>query len=456
MRLLIDTTAINLHGRPLTGIPRVVRNYLVLGYGFGRARGVEVLPVAISDGDLVLQRRSANFPHPDGLPRSMSRSRPWPMVLLALHYVALGIAYALFAVPWFGLRLRDRLRGTPARPEALAQRLEGVFEVLERPASRFWQRYMQTVRIEPDPEDILFCPAYWHDVSPQTYARFRGRMKAIYTLVHDVIPVSHPELYRAPWRDQFRENARAALRNFSGVVTISGYTASMLRRLFPDEAAQATITVCHNGLDPLLDGAKGGNRLAALFPADNRPYLMVGTIEPKKGHRMVLAAIESLWAGGQSTRSLVILGRKGWMYDEIVRAIATTPHRDKVVWLRDTTDAELAYAYEHAHALIHASTVEGFGLPLVECAAHGTPVLANRSEIATEVLGDFGAYFDTTPDSLTEALLALEDPDEHARLVARIAGFSWPTWEQVVPALFDALVAAAQGKAPLPPVIDPR
>jgi len=456
MRLLIDTTAISLHGRPLTGIPRVVRNYLVLGYVFGQARGIEVLPVAVAGTELVLQRPSASFPHPAGLPRSMSRRRPWPMALMALHYVALGFAYALFAVPWFGLRLRDRLRGTPARPAAHAQRLEGLFGVLERPASRLWQSYMQTVPIEPGPDDILFCPAYWHDVSPQSYVRLKGRMKAIYTLVHDVIPVSHPELYRAPWRNHFRENVRAALRNSSGVVTISDYTATMLRRLFPDEAAQASITVCHNGLDPLPDGARGGTRLAPLFPADNRPYLMVGTIEPKKGHRMVLAALESLWETGQSTRSLVILGREGWLYDEIVRAIANTPHRDKVIWLRDTTDAELAYAYEHAHALVHASTVEGFGLPLVECAAHGTPVLANRSEIATEVLGDFGAYFDATPESLTEALLALEDQGEHARLVARIAGFSWPTWEQVVPALFGALVASAQGEAALPSSINPR
>lgn len=456
MRLLIDTTAINLHGRPLTGIPRVVRNYLTLGYAFGQQRGIEVLPVAISEGSLVLQRPSALFPHPAGLSRSMSRLRPWPLLLLALHYAALGVAYALFAIPWFALRLRDRLRGTAPRPETLAHQLEGLFDALQKPAGFFWQRYMQTVPIQPGPDDILFCPAYWHDISPEAYDRLRARMKAAYVLVHDVIPVSHPELYRAPWRDEFRENVRAALRTFSGVVTISNYTANMLRRLFPDEASQASITVCHNGLDPLADGTDAAARLARLFPADNRPYLMVGSIEPKKGHRMVLAALESLWASGQSTRSLVILGRRGWMYDEIVRAIEATPHRDKVVWLRDTSDAELAYAYRHAHALVHASTVEGFGLPLVECAAQGTPVLANRSEIATEVLGDFGAYFEATPASLTEALIAMEDPRERERLRAGLADFTWPAWEQVVPSLFAALVASAQGKATLPPVIDPR
>jgi alpha-1,2-rhamnosyltransferase len=386
----------------------------------------------------------------------MTRRRPLAAILLALHYLALGLAYLLFAIPWFALRLRDRLTGTPARPEALAQQLEALMDWLQAPAGALWQRYMRMVPITPQPDDILFCPAYWHDVSPATYAALRDRIKAIYVLVHDVIPVSHPEMYRAPWRDDFRENVRAALRNFTAVVTISGYTASMLRRLFPDEAAQARITVCHNGLDPLADGGSAEARLAALFPQDNRPYLMVGSIEPKKGHRLVLECLETLWASGQSTRPLVILGRKGWMYDEIVRAIAATPHRDKVTWLRDTSDTELAYAYRHAHALIQASTVEGFGLPMVESAALGTPVLANRSDIATEILGDFGAYFDGTPEDLTRALLALEDPAPYAALRARVAAFDWPAWEAVVPALFGALVADATGDTPLPAVIDAR
>ena len=84
------------------------------------------------------------------------------------------------------------------------------------------------------------------------------------------------------------------------------------------------------------------------------------------------------------------------------------------------------------------------------------PVLANRSDIASEVLGEHGLYFDGTPEGLTEALLALEDSDTQADLRARLASFNWPAWEQVVPALFTALIADAQGEAPLPPVIAPR
>ncbi len=456
MRILIDTTAINLHGRPLTGIPRVVRNYLTLGYRYGAAHGIEVLPVTISGRRLVLQRASRLFPHPEGLSPSLSRAGPGPMLLLALHYTFLGAAFALFALPWGALNIWRRIRGAPPRPEATAQELEPLMQALQRPAGYFWHRYMGTAPIQPGPEDILFCPAYWHDVDPEVYATLRRQMRAIFLLVHDIIPVTHPELYRAPWRDDFRANVAAALQNFTGVVSISGYTADMLRAYFPEDAAHASISVCHNGLDPLLRDDESANRMAPLFPADCAPYLMVGTIEPKKGHLLVLRVLEALWDSAQTRRKLVILGRTGWMYDAIVEALKQTRHRDKVVWIRDATDAELGFAYRHAQALIHASTTEGFGLPLIECAAHETPVVSNRSAIAAEVLGPYGLYFERNEESLREVLVSLEDAATIARLRARIADFAWPAWEDVVPALLDTLVAAARDGTPLPPEINPR
>ena len=76
MRLLIDTTAINVGKRPLTGIPRVVHNYLKFGYSFGAEQGIEVLPVCMVDGALVLQRASDLFPAPPALALVARRRRP--------------------------------------------------------------------------------------------------------------------------------------------------------------------------------------------------------------------------------------------------------------------------------------------------------------------------------------------------------------------------------------------
>lgn len=460
MRLLIDTSALSLHAKTLTGIPRVVQNYQTFAYQFGAEHGMQVLPVTFSGGRMVLQRASRNFPYPAGLSAHERRREILPIFWLGLHYVCLALAYCVYAVIWSVGYARNRMRDSTVTAAFVSKRLEGMAEWLETPASIFWGKYLGTSPIELHRDDILFSPAYWHDVPPELYADLRGRIKASYVLVHDIIPITHPEMYRAPWRDRFRKNVRRALGSFNGVICISQYTADMITEVFPDEAASARIAVCRNGLEPLakteaaLDGATP--RMAALFPPQNRPYLMVGTIEPKKGHLMVLEALQALWTSGESDRPLVVLGRKGWMYDAIIAALGRPELKGRVVWLQDATDAELAYAYRNTALLIHASTMEGFGLPLVEAATYGAPVLSNRSAIAEEVLGRFGLYFDNSADSLAAALIAFEAPEVQARQHALVAEFSWPLWQDVVPTLLGALVADATGQTPLPPLIVPR
>jgi glycosyltransferase involved in cell wall biosynthesis len=459
MRLLIDTSAISLHAKTLTGIPRVVQNYQNFGYRYGAQHGLQVLPVTFSGGRMVLQRASRNFPYPDGLSARQRRRAIMPALLLALHYVGLALAYCVYAVIWAAAYVPARLRDRAVTATAVSKRLESTAEWLEIPAGWVWGKYMAASPFDVQPEDILFSPAYWHDVPPENYANLRGRIKASYVLVHDIIPVSHPEMYRAPWRDHFRKNVGLALRNFTGVICISQYTADMIAQFFPEEAAAARIVVCRNGLEPLakIDPATDGAtpRMVGLFSPQNRPYLMVGTIEPKKGHRMVLEALKTLWASGDSQRPLVILGRKGWMYDAIVTALARPDLKGRVFWLQDATDAELAYAYRNTALLIHASTVEGFGLPLVEAATYGAPVLSNQSAIAHEVLGRFGLYFKNSADSLAKALIAFETPGGEATQRALMAQFAWPLWQDVVPTLFDALIVDATARAPLPPMIAP-
>lgn len=459
MRLLIDTTAISLHAKTLTGIPRVVQNYQKFAYSYGAQHALQVLPVTFSDGQMVLQRASRNFPYPGGLTLRQRRRAVVPSLLFTLHYASLALAFCVYGVIWVAVYVQARLRNRVVTTTAVSNRLESIWEWLETPAGLVWAKYLGTSPLQADPNDILFSPAYWHDVSPELYATLRGRIKASYVLVHDIIPVTHPEMYRAPWRDHFQENVRLALRNFTGVICISEYTAEMIEQFFPEEAASARIVVCRNGLEPLakkdpaLDGATP--RMVALFPSQNRPYLMVGTIEPKKGHLMVLEALKALWVSGGSQRPLVILGRKGWMYDAIVTALAQPDLKGRIVWLKDATDSELAFAYRNTALLIHASIVEGFGLPLVEAATYGAPVLSNQSAIAQEVLGCFGLYFENSADSLFAALKAFEPPEAQAKQRELMAQFAWPLWQDVVPALMDALIADAAGHTALPPVIAP-
>ncbi len=451
MRLLIDTTGINVNARPLTGIPRVVHNYLTLGYEFGARQGIEVLPVCIVGQALVLQRPSAQFPHPPGLPPTARRATLRARLLMASFLVVLGLAHVPYGLAWLVLFARPPA-GTGSRVHRAGRPLSGLLHRLKAPARALWARYMQVARVDPVPGDIFLAPAYWHDVDSGVLRALTETMQASFVLVHDILPVTLPQYYHSPWREMFRENVGAALTGFSAVLVISEHTGDCLRQHFPAEAAQAVISVARNGLEPLPADGPVREGLSRLFAAGAAPFLMVGTIEPKKGHLEVLQVLRALHEAGQSRRRLLVLGRRGWMYDEIVAALRQAGQM--VVWLEDASDAELAFAYRHAHLMIQASRDEGFGLPMVEAASAGCVVVARRSRIAAEVLGGSGLFFDGAED-LRALLLAMEDPEAHAARRALLRGFDWPRWQAVVPAVFQALLDHGRG-LPLPPTIQPE
>lgn len=460
MRILVDCTGINIYKRQLTGIPRVVQQYLVHGYEFAARSGVTVLPVTVHRGRVLLQPASRSFPHPrpgtPGLPAPSPVRLAMRGGLRALQGVALAVGYTLYSLPWLGFQaVRLMQRDKPAA-DAVNAACNHFGQYLLEPADMLGRAALHQRALAPQPDDILFSPAYWHDLAPTDYTDLRGQVGHRAVLIHDIIPVTHPQHYRAPWRNTFRSNVEAALVGFDTVLTVSGYTADMLRAHFPRAAAQARISVCRNGLERFAADAAPQPRHMAPFSGE-APFLMVGTIEPKKGHIAVLDTLEALWDEGRVTRPLVVIGRRGWMYDAITARLKSSRHPDRVIWLQDVDDAGLAHAYRHSHLMIHASEVEGFGLPMIESAACATPVLARRTAIAEEVLGDFGQYYEGADSaSLRAAILALEDPARHAACRDGLAAFDWAEWRPVALQLFEALCALQREGRPLPSEIWPR
>ena len=112
---------------------------------------------------------------------------------------------------------------------------------------------------------------------------------------------------------------------------------------------------------------------------------MVGTLEPRKGHRIALDAFEALWADGLDV-CLVIAGKHGWGVDHLAEAIRT--HREfgkRLFWHERVDDAGLAQLYSDCDGLIAASFAEGFGLPIVEAGYFGKPVIASDIPVFREV-----------------------------------------------------------------------
>ncbi|CDQ11594.1 Glycosyl transferase group 1 [Acidithiobacillus ferrivorans] len=129
--------------------------------------------------------------------------------------------------------------------------------------------------------------------------------------------------------------------------------------------------------------------------------LMVGTVEPRKGHAPALDALEMLWKAGTDI-NLVIVGKEGWRSHDLVRRLRRHPQRNKqLFWLEKASDALLMQLYAQSTALLAASFAEGFGLPLIEAAHYGLPVIARDIPVFHEVAGDFAFYF---PNSDSAAL----------------------------------------------------
>ena len=123
-------------------------------------------------------------------------------------------------------------------------------------------------------------------------------------------------------------------------------------------------------------------------------FMSVGTLEPRKAYPIALDAFERLWSEGCEMR-YVIVGRPGWNTRALQRRIRG--HREfgrRLFWLDNASDADLSHLYPRARALIFPSFVEGFGMPLIEAAHHGAPVIASDIPVFREVGGDGAVYFD--------------------------------------------------------------
>lgn len=124
---------------------------------------------------------------------------------------------------------------------------------------------------------------------------------------------------------------------------------------------------------------------AITFAQRHPTALMVGTIEPRKGHTEVLNAFLEIWRQG-AEHQLIVAGAPGWKTEALQQKLANASTGDnKLIWLRDADDALLAQLYQSASGVIVASEGEGYGLPLIEAAFFGKPVLARDIPVFREV-----------------------------------------------------------------------
>jgi glycosyltransferase involved in cell wall biosynthesis len=260
----------------------------------------------------------------------------------------------------------------------------------------------------------------------------RSGVKPVY-FVHDLIPLTHPEYCRPGEPEKHLRRMAVLLRHAVGVI---GNSRDTLSELSVFASLQQSVKVPPSLVAPLgvEMSVHADNGLLSSTPLLARPYfVMLGTIEGRKNHLLIL----NVWAQlarrlGAATPQLVIIGQRGWECEQAVDMLERSEAiRSHVIELSRCDDATLSAYMRGARALLFSSFVEGYGLPLVEALACGTPVIASDLGVFRELAGEIPDYF--SPIDGLGWSRAIEDyaaPDSvmRAAQLERLSGWAPPTW----------------------------
>lgn len=219
---------------------------------------------------------------------------------------------------------------------------------------------------------------------PSAFSWLTARRPQAVFYVHDLIPLSHPEFVRQGEPERHMRRMRTVLSHASLVLCNSSMTAAMLDRLAERQGLpQPRSAVLPPGVNDAFLQLPG-----AQLPRSKRPYFVcIGTIEPRKNHALLL----KLWRRlverhGRDAPRLVIIGRRGWDNAELFKLLDNPGTlQDTVIEVSDLSDAPLTQLLAGAAALLAPSFVEGYGMPVAEALALGTPVIASRIDAHREI-----------------------------------------------------------------------
>ena len=284
------------------------------------------------------------------------------------------------------------------------------------------------------------------------YANWRARGVSVNFMVYDLLPVLRPEFFPSGAAEGHATWLAVASAEADRLISISDAVRQDLHTWLAQRPAEAPLArlpelaVLHLGAD--IDSGPVPSAPAQLNPGDSAQllqlrraptFLMVATIEPRKGHLQALAAFDLLWQAGVEV-NLVVVGHEGWTalppherrtIPQIVERLRHHPQLgQQLFWLRGIDDAHLQQVYQASTCLLMASEGEGYGLPLIEAARYALPVLARDLPVFREVAQQHASYFSgMTPAELADAIrqwLA----QHTAGTVPASAGMLWSTWQQ--------------------------
>jgi len=278
----------------------------------------------------------------------------------------------------------------------------------------------------------------------------RNKGAKVVFVVYDILCVQHSQYFVPGAADAFSSWLLEVAKS-DGAVCISRSVAEDLRDWISQsssfEPRPFQVGWFHLGADidkPAHPESFSEEAEATLSMISSRlSFLMVGTLEPRKGHAQVLESFDHLWAAGIDV-SLVIVGKQGWMVEELVDRLRDHPEINRrLFWLPGISDDYLELVYEASTCVIAASYCEGFGLPLIEASQYSRPVIARDIPVFREVAGEHAWYFDAlSPQELSFSLTKWLDLYAHGAH-PKSDSMPWLTWSESAERLWQVVKSTA-------------
>lgn len=246
-------------------------------------------------------------------------------------------------------------------------------------------------------------------------------------VVYDLLPIEFPQYFESGAKETFL-HWLDLVRCANSVHCISEATANAYIASLGDDLhkSKQEISVFRLGSDfisnPVILGPKAGTTFLK--------YLMVGTLEPRKGHAEALDAFEQLWAKNFNI-SLTIVGNIGWLSQDLQRRLESHVELgSRLFWLRNVGDAQLAKIYQSHDALIAASYGEGYGLPLIESMHYGLICIARDIPVFREVAPRTTIFFDSKNSQLVDQIEMLVTRGPNIQVTIDKNGNSLLNWRE--------------------------
>jgi glycosyltransferase involved in cell wall biosynthesis len=287
--------------------------------------------------------------------------------------------------------------------------------------------------VQPEKGDKLLVLADWHGSDRAFVEYLVGLKKAGVSLVqmsYDLLPIVTPQ-YSGHATESLTYYTKTIYPLCDLILAISEHTKKDITVWLEKNTLKVPkIEVIRLGDDfELAEPTKPSDIYFSSKVTDF--ILCVGTIEARKNHALLYYTYKLAKQRNVQLPNLVIVGRRGWKSDDVYELMTSDPQiKEKFIILEKANDEELSWLYKNCLFSIYPSFYEGWGLPIAESIAYGTPCICSNTSSMPEVAGDAVAYF--SPFSTDECLAAIENllkPDAAAAAKRTIKDYHPTSWD---------------------------